>query len=65
MKTETKYVIKNIETGHYYCESKYNFCINKKYAETFNQSDVDVKLKELKDFFNCEKESANENPNNI
>jgi hypothetical protein len=55
-KKEELYVIKNLETKHFYCESKYNFCTNKKYAKVFTAEEVNIKLKDLKQYFNCEKE---------
>lgn len=56
MKQAPLFVIKNIHTGHFFCESKYNWCTNKKYAKTFSGQDAAVKQKELKEFFDCEVE---------
>lgn len=56
MKKETLYIIKNLNTGHYYCESKNNFTTNKKYAKTFSKGNADAKQKELKEIFDCEVE---------
>lgn len=55
---EPRYVIKNTETGHYYCESKYNFCTNKKYAKQFSLAEANAKIIELKEIFNCEVEEG-------
>ena len=60
MKKEQRYVIKNLETGHYYCESKYNFCTNKKYAKQFSLAEANAKITELVEIFNCEIGSAGE-----
>lgn len=54
MKKEPKYIIRNLGTGHFYCEGKYNFCTNQKYAREFTLAEANLKAKELREFFNCE-----------
>ena len=54
MKADPHYVIKNVHTGHFFCESKHNFCTNIKYAKTFTHKEAVIKQKELKEIFECE-----------
>ena len=60
MEKEPRYIIKNIHTGHFFCESKYNWCTDKKYAKTFGLKEANAKVNELKEFFDCEVEEYKE-----
>ena len=67
MKKEPKFIIRNLGTGHYYCEGKYNFCTNSKFAKQFSKPEADLKSTELKEYFNltiCPAEGKEESDGN-